>query len=848
MIGLLGKSLIFLAFLSSIAAVFFYYSDSRKPNKRIQTLAHVSFVLKGVFLTAASALLVHLIFSHQFQYYYVYNYTSLDLQARYLAAAFYSGQEGSFMLWILMSFLVGLALIKWTSPVYRSPMLFFFSITQFFLLLMLLGVELLGVNIGASPFRTLQEQMPHLPVWQVNPNFVPADGSGLNDLLRSPWIVIHPPFIFLGFAMMTIPYAFALAALWRKAYQDWIYPALPWALGANLSLLIAIFLGGYWAYETLSFGGYWAWDPVENASLVPWIVGVAGIHTMLVQRRSASSQKASIIFAILAYILVVYQTFLTRSGVLGEASVHSFVDLGLYSQLLLFMFTMIIVAVVLFVMRYKDMPHQEREDPIISKEFMMFTGALVLFLSGLVIILGTSSPILGRIFVANPTPPEMSFYNNWSIPFAIALSIMTVITQYLWWKKISTAEQLASHLTYPTLIVAIVSVSTIILGDVRKPMFMLYIMAAWFAVIGNGWMLIRIYLKKPRMTGGTLTHVGFAVMLLGFMGAAFDRPMLDENTLRYNQAVLRGDVIDDDGFPVMQTINMVELRKDEPKLLDNRYMVTFIDARITERHRPGEQTYTLRIEDTKRNNRAFYINPVIYPMLANSTAGSVSWTVDPEVKMGIFRDLYAYVAGSYLVDREFDRWNQGEFSPSSQPVAINSDDLGEQTRIVRIQRNSNLRVDGYVVTFRDFEFMDSAEYPENATIAVRAHLDFADQSTGVVITVKPIFAIIRENNENNVFSPTKSVEGSSIEVNFVNVNPNTEEIELRISGISSLEEPEWVLLTIEKKPFVSVVWLGTILLMIGFSVSIMRRWKDQVRREEKEIQGEQQIDENKLYE
>ena len=279
MIGIIGKNLILLAFISSILAILFYYLDAKHQKPLYEKLAHGFFALKGVLMVVASGLLVHLIFHHQFQYYYVFNYTSLDLQSQYLAAAFYSGQEGSFMLWIVFSFFVGLGLIKWTSPVYRSPMLFFFSITQFFLLSMLLGVNVLGTTFGASPFRTLMEQMPQLPIWQVNPDFVPADGSGLNDLLRSPWIVIHPPVIFLGFAMMTIPYAFALAALWKRAYQDWIYPALPWALGANLSLLIAIFLGGYWAYETLSFGGYWAWDPVENASLVPWIVGMAGIHT-----------------------------------------------------------------------------------------------------------------------------------------------------------------------------------------------------------------------------------------------------------------------------------------------------------------------------------------------------------------------------------------------------------------------------------------------------------------------------------------------------------------------------------------------------------------------------------------
>ncbi len=840
MIGTIGKALILLAFLGSIGAMVFYFLDTRVPKKLYEKLAHGFFILKGVALAIASALLVYLIFTHQFQYYYVFNYTSLDLQAQYLAAAFYSGQEGSFMLWILFSFLVGLALIKWTSVTYRSPMLFFFSITQFFLLSMLLGVDVFGTMIGASPFRTLMEQMPNLPVWQVNPDFVPADGSGLNDLLRSPWIVIHPPVIFLGFAMMTIPYAFALAALWRRAYQDWIYPALPWALGANLCLLIAIFLGGYWAYETLSFGGYWAWDPVENASLVPWIVGMAGIHTMLVQRRSASSQKASLIFAVLAYVLVVYQTFLTRSGILGESSVHSFVDLGLYNQLLLFMTTMVVMGIFLFVLRYKELPGQEREDPILSKEFMMFTGALILFLSGLVIILGTSSPVIGKLFVANPTPPEMAFYNNWSIPFAIAISISTVITQYLWWRKIEDSETLAGYLTLPLLVTAVVTIATVIMGEVRNLTYMVYILAAWFGVIGNGWLMVSIMRKKPRMSGGTLTHVGFTVMLLGFMGAAYDKPMLDEETHRYNEAVLRGEVIDNDGFPVIQTINMVQLNKDVPVLLDNRYLVTFLDGRITERNRPGEQEYTLRFEDTRRNGRTFYMNPVMYPMLANSQGGNISWTVDPEVRTGLMSDIYAYVAGSYIVEREAGRLNDSGTTTIDPQSGI-------ETRLVRIKRGAGLDLDEYRLTFKEFEFMDAQDYPENATIAVKAILEFTSLKDGTTASIRPQFAIIRENGQNVTLAPPEVLEGTTIMVQFTNVNPQTEEIELRIFGASKVGEQEWILLTVEKKPFVSAVWLGTFLLMIGFSVAIVRRWKDQVRREKNEKLALSQDDENKQY-
>src|SRR5699024_1609810 len=231
------------------------------------------------------------------------------------------------------------------------------------------------------------EAMPNAPFLQSNPGWVPPDGKGLNDLLRSPWMMIHPPILFLSFSLLTVPCCFALAALWKRKYHEWVRPALPWTLAANLGLLFALFLGGYWAYVTLSFGGFWAWDPVENAALVPWLFGVAGIHTMIIQRKSSTSQKASIVFALLAYVAVAYETFFTRSGVLGNASVHSFVDLGLYNQLLLFMLLMSGICLVLFLYRYKSFPQQDKESKILSREFMTFAGAMVLFLMALVIAL-----------------------------------------------------------------------------------------------------------------------------------------------------------------------------------------------------------------------------------------------------------------------------------------------------------------------------------------------------------------------------------------------------------------------------------------------------------------------------
>ncbi|MGD8749648.1 MAG: cytochrome c biogenesis protein CcsA, partial [Balneolaceae bacterium] len=348
MIGFIGKLLVNAAFLCVILAAIGYFLYSQKDEDRYFRISNWLFGIQGLLILVASGLLLYLVLTHQFNYYYVFEYTSRDLQLKYLVSAFWGGQEGSFMLWLLCATLISLGLMKWTRKPYRGPVLFFMALTQIFLISMIAGIHFGSFKLGASPFRTLADAMPNAPFLQANPDFIPQDGKGLNDLLKSPWMVIHPPILFFGFSMMTVPYCFGMAALWKRKYNAWIDPALPWTLGANIALLTAIFLGGYWAYVTLSFGGYWAWDPVENAALVPWLIGTAGIHMMIIQRKKASSAKASIFFAILAYVGIVYETFLTRSGILSDSSVHSFVDLGLYGQLVVFMAVISIIGLGMF--------------------------------------------------------------------------------------------------------------------------------------------------------------------------------------------------------------------------------------------------------------------------------------------------------------------------------------------------------------------------------------------------------------------------------------------------------------------------------------------------------------------
>ncbi len=288
---------------------------------------------------------------------------------------------------------------------------------------MILGVVIPGLNvkIGSSPFILLRDAMRDAPIFAAQPEFVPKDGNGLNPLLQNYWMVIHPPTLFLGFASTLVPFSFCIAGLWLKKYRDWVRPALPWALFSGAILGLGILMGGYWAYETLNFGGYWNWDPVENAVYVPWLILIASIHTMITYKNSETALKASIVLVIAVFVLILYSTFLTRSGVLGDASVHSFTDLGLSGQLLIYLFFFTAVAVVLSILRWKEIPSTEKEASVYSREFWIFIGALTLSLMSFQVLIPTSIPVWNKIVglfggTSNMAPPaeQITFYSNFN--------------------------------------------------------------------------------------------------------------------------------------------------------------------------------------------------------------------------------------------------------------------------------------------------------------------------------------------------------------------------------------------------------------------------------------------------
>jgi len=823
MIGFLGDLFVNAAFITSILAAIGYFLYAQNDTSKYFRISNWLFGIQGVFLLIASGLLLYIILTHQFNFYYVYNYTSSDLQLKYLISAFWGGQEGSFMLWILFSIIIGLGLMKWTREPYRGPVLFFLTLTQVFLLSMVSGISIGDFQLGASPFRSLAEAMPNAPFLQSNPDFVPQDGKGLNDLLKSPWMMIHPPILFVGFAMMTVPYCFAMAALWKRKYNEWVGPALPWTLGANVALLTAIFLGGYWAYVTLSFGGYWAWDPVENASFVPWLLGTAGIHTMIIQRKSSTSQKASIIFAILAYLAIVYETFLTRSGILADSSVHSFVDLGLYSQLVVFMGAVTIIGLGLFFYRYKELPSQENESKFLSREFMTFAGAMVLFLIGLVIILGTSSPVIGRLFVENPTPPEVSFYNEWTMPLAIIAAIMTVLGQFLFWKR-QDAESLAADLLWPVAISCVLTLATIILGDVRDLYYMVFLLAAWLAVIGNSVVMYRLIRQKPLLIGGALSHVGFGVLLLGILASsAYNEMLLDDSVKKYNAAIERGEVTDEQGFQKTQKVDFLELKLNQPKVIDDRYKVTYEGYTLKNQERPGQQEYRIKFEPADGNGEQFVLNPQVYPMLSSSSQSDIQWSVDPDVRTGLMSDIYLYVAGSSFVERRNEEAKEAAAKRRGDNASTEEDSV--QVQEVSVERGETIKMGEFDLSFEDYVEVDNQQLQDSTIVAIRANLTLTQRGSDSSVPLRPLFSIYVKEGENWTYAPPISIPGyEDASIQFTSVDPSNGGIDLKVRGIDTQVEDQWVLLVAEEKPFISIVWLGTFLLMGGFSISIFRHW------------------------
>lgn len=838
-IGSLGHFLVILSFVSSLIAAFAFFKAGQghalDKQQAWLTNARVAFFTHFAATTGVIIVLFTIIYNHMFEYHYAWNHSSRHLPVYYMISCFWEGQEGSFLLWIFWQASIGLVLIK-TNKKWEAPVMMVFSFVQLFLTSMILGVVIGELKIGSSPFILLRDAMPDAPIFKSNPNFVPEDGTGLNPLLQNYWMVIHPPTLFLGFAATLVPFAYAIAGLWTRNYKEWVRPALPWALFAGLTLGVGIIMGAYWAYETLNFGGYWNWDPVENAVYIPWLVLIGSIHTLIIFKKSNTALKASFILVISTFILVLYATFLVRSGILGDASVHSFTDLGLSGQLLLYLLFFTVGALVLSIVRWKEIPSTKEEVSTYSREFWIFIGVTVLCLMGFQVLIPTSFPVFNSIIelfggisnLAPPAEPEI-FYSKFQLYFAIAIALLSGTGQFFYWRKMSK-EELKKVLITPLLITMVLSALAIVFSGITSPIYILTLIAGIYSIVSNGKIAISLWKSgSGKLLGGSITHIGVAMILVGVMfSSAYDRVISINTTglLLFKDA------------PEESNLENVVLWNNEPR--DMRpYTVTYKGERVEVRGVPGyvdknllkgtEDPYTAlaredilykgqvfyakgesveivspensyyEVEFLKSNGRSFTLFPrgQINPSMGGLIAS-------PDLKRYADRDLYVHVSAvaDPTIEREWSKTEEYKVSPEER-----------------------FFINDYVAVFESVKLVNEVEDVKlnDGDLAIQAQVRIYTKYKEYLL--EPIY-LIRDKMVGRV-SVTNNDLG--IKINLIEVSPEENTFTF---GVNTSQK-DYIILKAIEKPWINILWIGTILLTIGFIVAINRRYTEFMKMRDK---------------
>ena len=830
LVGDLGHLFVITSFITAFVTALSYFNAVTVSTLDKKALwlqnGKVSFYIHIVAVLGICVTLFVIISKHYFEYHYAYNYSDKKLPVYYLISTFWNGQEGSFMLWMFWHAVLGVIIIH-TNKFWEAPVMTIFALVQAFLASMILGVVIPGLNvkIGSSPFILLRDAMRDAPIFAAQPEFVPKDGNGLNPLLQNYWMVIHPPTLFLGFASTLVPFSFCIAGLWLKKYRDWVRPALPWALFSGAILGLGILMGGYWAYETLNFGGYWNWDPVENAVYVPWLILIASIHTMITYRNSETALKASVILVISVFVLILYSTFLTRSGVLGDASVHSFTDLGLSGQLLIYLFFFTIVAIALSIYRWKEIPSTEKEASVYSREFWIFIGALTLSLMGFQVLIPTSIPVWNKIIAlfggsSNLAPPadQIGFYSTFQLWFAVVVGLLSGIGQFFWWKKIDK-NVLKKELTPPLLIALILFALIITLGQVYSVPYLILTFAGVFTFVANIRILWSVVKSSPGLSGGAVAHIGIGLILIGIMfSAGYSKVVSLNNT---------GMLISTEFSKEFNRDNLL-LFVNEPRTMWG-YDIEYLGERLEPRYHGGYirksdviptadpdiviaktaitvdgKSYSPKDTIEVRGENTFYEITLgrggkkytLFPRAQiNPDMGGL--LVSPDIYRTVSADLYTHVS-SVMKPSEEEEWSKLEE--------------------LKVKLGQEFFANDYVSTLESVDRIFEVEGVTltNEDVAVKATVRVQGEQAEYV--VEPLF-IIKNKMVGRIPDEIKDL---GIRITLMNIHPETSEFTI---GLNTRQK-DWVVIKALEKPFINVLWFGTLVLMAGFGIAMTRRIRE----------------------
>lgn len=798
-IGKLGNIFVILSFVLALLASVSYFFASRDNADAAswKRIARISFRAHGLAVFGIVATLFIMLMNHYFEYEYVWHHSNKEMPMRYILSCFWEGQEGSFLLWTFWHVLIGLILQR-SAKNFEAPVMTVISLVQAFLASMLLGIFIFEYRIGSNPFTVLLREHPdfaNIPLFKSENYLEKLDGRGLNPLLQNYWMTIHPPTLFLGFALTVVPFAYAIAGLWKRQFNQWLKPALPWTFMGVAVLGIGILMGGAWAYEALSFGGFWAWDPVENASLVPWLTLVGAAHLMLINRNEGQSLFTTFFLSILTFILILYSTFLTRSGILGESSVHAFTDLGMSGQLLLYLLFFFAMGMVLLIINWRKIPKLKEEESIWSREFWMFVGAIVLLVSSFQIIFYTSMPVWNKLFNLNKAPLKdvVTFYNNWQLPFAFIVTLLIAVGQFFKYKH-TDPKQFIKKMLLSFVVSFVFTGLFIYLLNFNKGYYAILMFSSIFATVANFDYIIRVLNGKLGKAGASLAHIGFGLIMLGVLISTGKKETISHNTSGKSVESLGEDFSNNDNIVLTQgdTLPM------------GNYYATYIGRRSEGINVYFDVDYFTK--DAQGNfQKEFSLAPLIQmnPRMGNSS--------EPDTRHYATFDLYSYV--TYV---DLETINEKKEATADEYVPAKNYDIKQGDTI--FSSNAIIIFDSLSTNLSNENMQLSEE-----DIAVKAHLRVLDVK-GQTYAATPVYLI-----KNNSVQPVASkVDELGLQFMFWKINPETGKIEISVQEKKS-NIKDFIVMQAIIFPYINILWIGCIVMALGTLLSIWERIKKNKR-------------------
>lgn len=885
-VGTIGHILMICAFVAiAFSSISYFLSAQNEHDEQWLKVGKWLWRAHSLAIVSLVGLLFYMLLNNMYEYHYVFKHSNDVMPLKYILSCFWAGQEGSFLLWIICHVVLG-NVLQLTAKNWEPHVMAIFGLIQMLLVSMLLGVNVSGgagvgmlvggvllipillfanklsrvegvsyltaavligllfsllpfegFTIGSNPFVLLTRDAENFVRESI---FMDSDdknlnhyigaiqGQGLNPLLQNYWMTIHPPTLFVGFASTLIPFCYAVAGLWKRQFNEWMAPVLPWIFFGIMILGVGVLMGGAWAYESLTFGGFWAWDPVENASLFPWLTFVGAAHVMMVQKKKGESSYMTFLLTIFSFVFVIYSTFLTRSGVLSDTSVHSFASGGA-GQLLFFLifvywlagmvllqnkltrtlFTgaaaglfwlnlyfgnvywvnilFVVILLVVFVWDYLKFfdKGSNKEDNLSSREFWMFMGAILLLLSCFQLIFKTSLPVFNEVFGLDKVLNKTDIVSDYAVPQMIIGSFISLLLGFGLFLKYKKTPSMPFFKF--TLAALVISVSTVVIAmsstafdfgesNSTKILYPLFFTFSLFAVLGNLFYFIFILKGKFKKAGASIAHFGFGLILLGSFISTSQSEVVSVNTSDADlEMESAGELLNSENLKI-------EVGDTLPL---GEYWVSYKN-----KWQEGVNVY-YDIEYYKEINGTKELEFTLTPFIqTNARFGRVA---EPDTRHYLLHDLYTHLTSAIS-----DTASKREYEPFAE---------------VELKRDS-------AVTYNDYKF----EYQEVATTKTAEN---ADSLVLRMMVTNPLgeiglLELPMVFYKNKLYPIPNANYDIGVAGEWFKADPKTETFKMYIA-VMKPQVKDFVVLKAINFPLINMLWLGCVVMALGTLLAIVQR-------------------------